>query len=71
MNDLINSPTHYTHGGIETIDYIEAKLTHEEFIGFLKGNALKYISRSSLKHGDPTDDLSKAIWYLNKIITSS
>ncbi|MFN9911697.1 MAG: DUF3310 domain-containing protein, partial [Pirellulaceae bacterium] len=39
--DLVNHPPHYKAGGIETIDFIEAKLTREEFIGYLKGNALK------------------------------
>jgi len=28
--ELIHSPDHYTHGGIETIDFIKAKLTPEE-----------------------------------------
>ena len=25
MNDAVNHPSHYTDGGIETIDFIEAK----------------------------------------------
>jgi hypothetical protein len=54
-------------GGIETIDYIQAKLTAEEFAGYCKGNALKYISRAPHKK-DATEDLRKAIWYLNRII---
>ena len=41
--DNVNHPAHYKVGGIETIDYIEAKLTPEEFRGYLKGNALKYL----------------------------
>jgi hypothetical protein len=27
MGDPVNSPDHYTAGGIETIDYLRAKLT--------------------------------------------
>ncbi|KEF40433.1 Protein of unknwon function (DUF3310) [Schinkia azotoformans MEV2011] len=35
IEDVINSPVHYTDGGIETIDYIEAKLTGSQFEGYL------------------------------------
>ena len=38
MNDNIKHPAHYTDGGIETIDFIRAKLTPEEFAGYCKGN---------------------------------
>ena len=31
--DMVNSPPHYQTGGIETIDYIQAKLSPEEFAG--------------------------------------
>ena len=62
MPDLINHPPHYTSGGVETIDFIEAK----EF-GYHLGNAIKYISRAG-KKGDALQDLQKAIWYLNREI---
>ena len=64
--DAIN-PDHYKVGGIETIDYIQAKLTPEEFAGFCRGNALKYISRAGHK-GDAAEDTRKAIWYLNRLL---
>lgn len=64
--DNVNHPSHYTQGGIETIDYLQAKLPIEEFIGYLKGNILKYISRANLKNG--TEDYKKAQWYINKLI---
>ena len=67
--DKINRPSHYTHGGIETIDYLKAKLSKEEFIGFCKGNVIKYISREAMKGGN--DDLRKASWYLNKLIEAA
>lgn len=67
MNDNVKHPSHYTDGGIETIDYIRAKLTHEEFIGYCKGNVLKYMSRAG-KKGDKVEDLKKASWYLNYLI---
>ena len=63
MNDNVKHPAHYCDGGIETIDYIRAKLTPEEFIGYCKGNALKYISRAG-KKGDASEDLAKAAVYL-------
>ena len=47
--DMVNSPPHYKIGGIEAIDYIQAKLTPEEFRGYLKGNVLKYTSRAGYK----------------------
>ncbi len=58
----VNHPAHY-QGNIEAIDYIEDKLTREEFIGFLKGTALRYLSRLGKKEND-LDDTKKAIWYL-------
>ena len=64
--DMVNHPPHYTDGGIETIDYIRAKLTPEEFRGYCRGNALKYLSRAG-KKGDPAEDLAKAQWYLERI----
>jgi len=47
--DLVNSPPHYTQASIECIDAIAAALSEDEFRGFCKGNALKYIWRSELK----------------------
>ena len=63
-NDAVNHPSHYTDGGIETIDYIRAKLTQEEFNGYCKGNALKYISRCGKKSENWQEDRDKAIVYL-------
>lgn len=63
MAEAVNHPIHY--GGednvYETIKVLEAWLTHEEMIGFLKGNALKYLSRHRQKGG--AQDLHKAEWY--------
>jgi hypothetical protein len=67
QTDMVNRPAHYTHGGIEAIEYIQAKLTSEEFAGYCKGNALKYISRAGHK-ADATEDYRKAVWYLNRLI---
>jgi len=64
--DPVNHPAHYTHGGIETIDFIQAKLTPEEFRGYLKGNILKYGSRIGHKDND-MQDAGKLAWYTNKL----
>jgi len=64
--DPVNHPSHYTQGGIETLDYIKAKLTEEEFCGYLKGNIFKYVSREGLKNG--VEDLKKARFYLDKLV---
>lgn len=69
MSDQVNSPSHYTAGGIETIDYLRAKLSPEELRGFLLGNALKYLSRVGRK-GDALVDCQKARWYVDALIAS-
>lgn len=63
--DPVNHPEHYTAGGIECIDAIAAALTPEEFRGYCKGNALKYVWRERHKGGD--ESLRKARWYLTKL----
>ena len=60
--DMVNSPAHYKVGGIETIDFIEAKN-----LGYHLGNAVKYISRADHK-GARIQDLEKAKWYLDREI---
>lgn len=65
VDDPVKSPAHYCDGGIETKDYIRSKLTKAEFIGWCKGNALKYISRAGKKAGNSVaQDIDKAIVYL-------
>lgn len=64
--DMVNHPPHYTLGGIETIDFIQAKLTKEEFLGYLKGNVLKYGSRIGNK-GAAVLDAGKLAWYAKKL----
>ena len=65
MTDMVNSPSHYRLDGFEAIDIIKAVLTPEEYRGYLKGNALKYIIREPYK-GDPEQDVAKAKWYLSR-----
>jgi hypothetical protein len=70
MAEEVNSPEHYTSGGIEVIDYLKAKMTPEEYRGFLRGNALKYLSRAGLK-GSPLTDFRKALWYLEQLVNEA
>ena len=63
--DLINNPPHYRTGGIETIDFIEAK-----DLNYRLGNVVKYVSRAGRKNTDPVQDLEKAAWYLQREITA-
>lgn len=65
VEDVVNKPKHYNQGTIECIDAIEAMLTHEEFVGYLRGNSLKYRWRFRYKNG--TEDLLKAQWYERKL----
>lgn len=64
-NDVVNHPEHYTQGGIECIDAEKAALG-DLFMGFLIGNALKYLWR--FRHKNGLEDLKKARWYLDRAI---
>jgi hypothetical protein len=57
-HDPVKYPSHYNQGDIECIDAIRAALTPEEWRGWLKGNALKYIWRERFK--GQTQDVHKA-----------
>ncbi len=61
--DNVNHPAHYKVGGIETIDFIEAKQ-----LNYNLGNVVKYITRADHK-GNTQEDLLKARWYLNREIS--
>lgn len=63
--DNIN-PDHYKDGDIECIDAMEACATKEQFIGYLRLNAMKYLWRYG-KKGDPREQINKAQWYLNRL----
>lgn len=62
QTEAVNHPPHYTAGGIETIDFIEAKN-----LNFRLANVVKYVSRASHK-GKQLEDLRKAQWYLSREI---
>jgi hypothetical protein len=62
--DNVNHPSHYKTGGIETIDFIEAKS-----LSYNLGNVVKYITRADYK-GNKLEDLKKAQWYLNREVSN-
>jgi hypothetical protein len=63
--DEVNHPKHYNYFQTETIELLKQMLTSEEFIGYLKGNVLKYRLRAGLKGGKDKrqQDLEKSCWY--------
>lgn len=65
--DMVNHPPHYTQGGIECIDAMQAALSPEQFKGYLKGAAFKYLWR--LDHKDEAkENAEKAIWYMQRLV---
>lgn len=67
MSDPVSHPPHYTAGTVECIDGIESACTPEEFVGFLKGQVIKYVWRLG-KKDDAVQDAKKAQWYLTRMI---
>lgn len=63
--DTVNHPAHYTQGGVECIDAIEAAVG-DGFAGYCAGNVIKYVWRYRNKGG--AEDLKKARWYLDRLI---
>jgi hypothetical protein len=75
-DDPVNHPEHYRSNGIECIDAIRAVLTPEQFEGYCRGNTMKYLWRAGkkVKPGQTVEeareeDLAKARWYLDKLLT--
>jgi hypothetical protein len=56
---------HYKTMDMSPWQVMELVLTPEEFIGFLKGNVIKYSMRAGRKEG--TDDAAKAQHYAQKL----
>ena len=68
MADTVNRPAHYTRNNLEFIDATRAALTEDEFLGYCKGNVLKYVWRGRWKRGK--EDLEKAVVYLKWAIAT-
>lgn len=63
--EMVNHPQHYQGNKFEVIDIIE-----DYDLGFNLGNAVKYILRCEKKHAK-TQDLKKAIWYIEREIKNT
>jgi hypothetical protein len=62
QDDPVDHPAHYNVGGVEVITAIEAWQ-----LGYLAGNAVKYLARYQYK-GKPLEDVKKAAWYVNRLV---
>ena len=67
-SDMVNSPPHYSETSIECIDAIKAA-TGEGYKSYIQGNIIKYMWRFERKHNNCVEDLEKAKWYLESLIT--
>ena len=65
IDEAVKSPKHYKLPGlnIESIDVLRSVLTPEEFKGFCRGNALKYLIRAGKKDSE-LQDIKKAGVYI-------
>ena len=58
--------THYANKKVQPWDAMSAWMSQEEFVGFLRGNAIKYLARCNEKGG--IEDVKKAQHYIDKLI---
>lgn len=58
---------HYRELSVEPWAAMDAWLTTEEFIGFLRGNIIKYHARAQTGKGDPHENMRKANHYSQKL----
>ena len=65
----VDHPTHYNKGGIECIDAIAVAVSDLQGMeAVCTANAIKYLWRWKQKGG--TQDLQKAKWYIDKLLSS-
>jgi hypothetical protein len=64
-DDVQVSGSHYKDMGVQPWAVMEAVLTREEFVGYLKGNVIKYAMRQGKKEG--SNDAGKALHYKQKL----
>ena len=68
--EAVNHPLHY--GGdttYECVKVLKAWMSADEYRGFLRGNAIKYLCRTG-KKDEIVQELKKSAWYINKLIES-
>ena len=68
-DDLQIGGDHYKNMGVQPWKAMESWLTPEQFAGFLRGNAIKYLARCDVKGG--LDDIKKARHYIDKLVEVS
>lgn len=66
--DYVNHPPHY-EGNIECIDAMLQQFGTEAVMNFCLLNAFKYLFRCNKKHDNPSIDVQKAQWYINKYLS--
>jgi hypothetical protein len=65
-NDLQVGGDHYKSKKIQPWEAMEAWMNQDEFRGFLRGNAIKYLARE--KGNDKVTDIKKAMHYMKKLL---
>jgi hypothetical protein len=65
-DDLQVGGDHYKSMGVQPWKAMESWMTPEQFAGFLRGNAIKYLARCDAKGG--IDDIKKARHYIDKLV---
>ena len=66
--EMVNHPQHYNGDSpYECIKVLKAWMPEEEYRGFLRGNAIKYLCRVG-KKDEAVQELKKASWYIGKLI---
>lgn len=66
VGNAVDHPQHYNHGKYECIDVMVENFGKEAVKHFCLLNAFKYVWRSDYKNG--TQDIKKAMWYLDKYL---
>ena len=67
-SDEVKSPEHYRQGDIECIEAIRSMLSDEQYVGYLRGNAMKYLWRMMHKHEDHRIDAEKSVVYMDWLL---
>lgn len=66
INNVVNSPNHYTQNGRETIENIRDTMSSEGYQGYCVGNVVKYLARYKFKNG--LEDVKKARKYIDFLL---
>lgn len=67
---MLDEPKHYTQNGMSPLECFKYGLiSHDEFVGFCKGNIIKYLCRGGLKDGESElNDYLKALDYMTVLV---